>query len=110
MRINLWQVESGRKSAKVIQHCEVPGTNCLKLRFEFAEHFFPLFWALAATPAGSDRPRRLWGGLIYFILDLPLPVIGHRTGACHKTGRITLKLSCHGGCILLSKDQSLLML
>lgn len=55
MRFNLWQVEGIGKSAEVIQRCRVPGTNHLKLHFEFAEHFFHLFWALAATPTGSDR-------------------------------------------------------
>lgn len=55
MRFHLWQVEYVGKSAEVIQHRKVPSTNDLKLCFEFGEHFYHLFWALAATPAGSDH-------------------------------------------------------
>ena len=102
MMFNLWQVEGVGKSAEVIQHHKVPGTNDLKLYFEFAEHFCHLFCRV--------RPQRLWGGLICFVPDLPLPVTSHHVGACCKMGQVTLKLSCHGGCILLSKEQSLLML
>lgn len=53
MRFNLWQVEGVGKSVEVIQHCKIPGANDLKLRFEFAEHFCHVFWALVAPPAGS---------------------------------------------------------
>lgn len=52
---NLSQVESVGKIAEVVEHRKVPGTNRLKLCFEFAEHFSHLFRALAATAAGSDR-------------------------------------------------------
>lgn len=55
MRFNLLQVESVAKIVEVIKHRKVPGTNHLKLCFEFAKHFSHLFWALAATPAGSVR-------------------------------------------------------
>lgn len=55
MRFNFSQVESVGKIAEVLEHRKATSTNHLKLCFEFAKHFSHLFWALAATPAGSDR-------------------------------------------------------
>lgn len=48
MRFNLRQAESVGKIAEVMEHHKVPGTNHLKLCFEFAKHFSHLsgLWLL----------------------------------------------------------------
>lgn len=111
MRLNLWQVEGVGKSAKVIHStAKSPAQTILScaLNLQSISSPFSGLWLLHLQ--GPIDHRGFGGGLIYFVPDLPLPVIGHHVGACHKTGRITLKLSCHGGRILLSKKQCLLML
>lgn len=108
-RSSRWDLTSGKlrvleKFAEVMEHHIVPGTNHLKLCFEFAKHCSHLFWALAATLAGSDRCFGVgWFALCCTCVFLSLVTV------LKPVTRITLKPSCHGVCILLSKEQSLFM-